>query len=66
MQNPGGVLMIVGLDGSYVFNRHRQEERHCEVIAGKVIDVDGIHAPHRLRPRRPGGLGRSVRAGARC
>jgi hypothetical protein len=34
--------VVVGLDGGYVRSRHRQEERHFEVIAGKVIDVDGI------------------------
>ena len=34
--------VVVGLDGGYVRSRHRQEERHCEVIAGTVIDADGI------------------------
>jgi hypothetical protein len=34
--------VVVGLDGGYVRSRHRQEERHFEVIAGKVIDVDGL------------------------
>jgi hypothetical protein len=63
--SPGGPV-VVGLDGGYVRSRHRQEERHFEVIAGKVIDADGIPAPLRLRPQRPGGLGRSIRAGARC
>jgi hypothetical protein len=37
---PGGAV-VVGLDGGYVRSRHRQEERHFEVIAGKVIDADG-------------------------
>jgi hypothetical protein len=37
---PGGVV-VVGLDGGYVRSRHRQEERHFEVIAGKVIDAVG-------------------------
>ncbi|HZC94418.1 MAG TPA: ISKra4 family transposase [Mycobacterium sp.] len=37
---PAGPV-VVGLDGGYVRSRHRQEERHFEVIAGKVIDVDG-------------------------
>jgi hypothetical protein len=32
--------VVVGLDGGYVRSRHRQEERHFEVIAGKVIDAD--------------------------
>ena len=33
--------VIVGLDGGYVRSRHRQDERHFEVIAGKVIDAEG-------------------------
>jgi hypothetical protein len=33
--------VIVGLDGGYVRSRHRQDERHFEVIAGKVIDTQG-------------------------
>ena len=33
--------VVVGLDGGYVRSRHRQEERHFEVIAGKVFDGDG-------------------------
>jgi hypothetical protein len=32
---------IVGLDGGYVRSRHRRPERNFEVIAGKVIDLDG-------------------------
>jgi hypothetical protein len=36
---PRGV--VVGLDGGYVRSRHRQEERHFEVVAGKVIDAEG-------------------------
>src|SRR5271165_511586 len=28
--------VVVGLDGGYVRSRHRQEERHFEVVAGKV------------------------------
>ena len=35
--------MVVGLDGGYVRSRHRQEERHFEVIAGRVIDAAGAH-----------------------
>ena len=37
---PCGAL-VIGLDGGYVRSRHRQEERHFEVIAGKVIDAAG-------------------------
>jgi hypothetical protein len=33
--------VVVGLDGGYVRSRHRQDERHFEVIAGKVIGVQG-------------------------
>jgi len=34
------VPVVVGLDGGYVRSCHRQEERHFEVIVGKVIDAD--------------------------
>ena len=33
--------VVVGLDGGYVRSRHRQDERHFEVVAGKVIDARG-------------------------
>jgi hypothetical protein len=33
--------VVVGLDGGYVRSRHRQDERHFEVIAGKVISAQG-------------------------
>ena len=36
--------VVVGLDGGYVRSRHRQEERHFEVVAGKVIHSDGPSA----------------------
>src|SRR3954470_13581320 len=42
----------VGLDGGYVRSRHRQEERHFEVVAGKVIDAHG--AQHRFAFARNG------------
>jgi hypothetical protein len=45
MTPPGGAV-VVGLDGGHVRSRHRQEERHFEVIAGKVIDAGG--AQHRF------------------
>jgi hypothetical protein len=48
---PGGAV-VVGLDGGYVRSRHRQEERHFEVIAGKVIDADGTQ--HRFAIARNG------------
>jgi hypothetical protein len=48
---PGGPV-VVGLDGGYVRSRHRQEERHFEVIAGKLIDATGIQ--HRFAFARNG------------
>ena len=36
--------VVVGLDGGYVRSRHRQDERHFEVIAGKVIDAQGAQS----------------------
>ena len=39
-EKPAGPV-VVGLDGGYVRSRHRQDERHFEVIAGKVIDAEG-------------------------
>jgi hypothetical protein len=55
--------VVIGLDGGYVRSRHHQEERHFEVIAGKVIDAAGT--PHRFAFARngPGGLGGRIRAG---
>jgi hypothetical protein len=44
--------VVVGLDGGYVRSRHRQEERHFEVIAGKKIDGDGTQ--HRFAFARNG------------
>jgi len=36
--------VVVGLDGGYVRSWHPQQERHFEVIAGKVIDADGTQS----------------------
>jgi hypothetical protein len=47
-----GGPVVVGLDGGYVRSRHRQDERHFEVVAGKVIDADG--AQHRFAFARNG------------
>jgi len=47
-----GGPVVVGLDGGYVRSRHRQEERHFEVVAGKVIRADG--AQHRFAFARNG------------
>ena len=38
--------VVVGLDGGYVRDRHRNEGRRFEVVAGKVIRADG--AQHRF------------------
>jgi hypothetical protein len=48
---PNGPV-VIGLDGGYVRSRHRQEERHFEVIAGKVIDAAGTQ--HRFAFARNG------------
>lgn len=47
-----GSPVVVGLDGGYVRSRHRQDERHFEVVAGKVIRADG--AQHRFAFARNG------------
>ncbi len=44
--------VVVGLDSGYVRSRHRQEERHFEVVAGKVIHADG--GQHRFAFARNG------------
>jgi hypothetical protein len=44
--------VMVGLDGGYVRSRHPQEERHFEVVAGKVIDARGVQ--HRFAFARTG------------
>jgi hypothetical protein len=33
--------LVVGFDGGYVRNRHRQPERNFEIVAGKALDRDG-------------------------
>ena len=50
-RSPNGPV-VVGLDGGSVRSRHRQEERHFEVIAGKVIDAAGTQ--HRFAFARNG------------
>ena len=51
---PAGPV-VVGLDGGYVRSRHRPEERHFEVVAGKVIDAQGpsTASPSPATARRP-------------
>jgi hypothetical protein len=44
--------VVVGLDGGYVRDRHWDEGRHFEVVAGKVIRADG--AQHRFAFVRDG------------
>jgi len=57
--------VVVGLDGGYVRSRHRREERHFEVVAGKVIDTHG--AQHRFGRGVPADAcrGRSARGHTR-
>ena len=47
-----GGPVVVGLDGGYVRSRHRQDERHFEVVAGKVVHANG--AQHRFAFARNG------------
>ena len=55
---PAGPV-VVGPDGGYVRRCHRQEERHFEVIAGKIINAAGTqhrfafvrNGARRLRPK---------------
>jgi len=47
-----GGPVVVGLDGGYVRSRHRHDERHFEVVAGKVIHAGG--AQHRFAFARNG------------
>jgi hypothetical protein len=49
---PAAGSVVVGLDGGYVRSRHPQEESHFEVIAGKVIDAEGVQ--HRFAFTRNG------------
>jgi hypothetical protein len=49
---PPNGSVVIGLDGGYVRSRHHQEERHFEVIAGKVIDAAGTQ--HRFAFTRNG------------
>ena len=49
---PAARPVVVGLDGGYVRSRHRQEERHFEVVAGKIIDARGTQ--HRFAFTRNG------------
>src|SRR3954470_9032659 len=49
---PAAGPIVVGLDGGYVRSRHPQEERHFEVIAGKVFDAEGVQ--HRFAFTRNG------------
>src|SRR3954453_5240442 len=49
---PAARPVVVGLDGGYVRSRQRQEERHFEVVAGKIIDARGTQ--HRFAFTRNG------------
>ena len=50
---PPAEPVVVGLDGGYVRSRHRQDERHFEVIAGKVISIEGNQSRFRFRAKQP-------------
>ena len=43
---------VIGLDGGYLRSRHRRPERNFEVIAGKVLNLDG--SQHRFAFARNG------------
>ena len=62
---PPRSAVVVGRDGGYVRSRHRQEERHFEVVAGKVINATGTQrfafAPTARRPPRTRSLRRLAR-----
>ena len=44
--------VVIGLDGGYLRSRHRRPERNFEVLAGKVLNVDG--SQHRFAFARNG------------
>ena len=55
--------VVVGLDGGYVRSRDRQDARHFEVIAGKVIDAQGSQSRIAFPPNIP--RSRSARSSRR-
>ena len=54
--------VVVGLDGGYVRSRHRQEERHFEVVAGKVIGAGGLQSRFAFARNSPGDRRRRIQA----
>ena len=40
--------VVIGLDGGYLLSRHRRPERNFEVIAGKVLNLDGSQHLHKF------------------
>lgn len=48
--------VVIGLDGGYLRSRHRRPERNFEVIAGKVLNLDG--SQHRFAFARNGNSAR--------
>ena len=44
--------VVIGLDGGYLRSRHRRPERNFEVLAGKVLNLDG--SQHRFAFARNG------------
>ncbi len=61
---PAAGSVVVGLDGGYVRSRHRCEERHFEVVAGKVIDAGGVQ--HRFAFARDGQVATTGSVSARA
>src|SRR3954454_18979252 len=53
--------VVVGLDGGYVRSRHRRDERHFEVIAGKVIDAEGNQSRFAFARNSPAVVSGAVR-----
>ena len=50
---PPAEPVVVGLDGGYVRSRYRLDERHFEVIAGKVISIEGNQSRFAFARNRP-------------
>jgi len=46
------LAVVIGVDGGYLRSRHRRPERNFEVIAGKVLNLDG--SQHRFAFARNG------------
>jgi hypothetical protein len=58
--------VVIGLDGGHVRSCYRKDERHFEVIAGKILGAAGSQHRFAFCPQRPGGLGGGVHARTGC